>query len=85
MSISQYRLAKDISVPAMRINKTCNEKAGISTDTALRLARYFGTSSNFGPGSRLTMKPNGSRWIWATGFKKKSRFWSSPRNNAYFI
>jgi addiction module HigA family antidote len=50
MGISQYRLAKDISVPAMRINKICNEKAGISADTALRLARYFGTSVEFWTG-----------------------------------
>ncbi len=36
MGISQYRLAKDISVPAMRINKICLGRAGISADTALR-------------------------------------------------
>ncbi|VAW42426.1 Antitoxin HigA [hydrothermal vent metagenome] len=44
MEISQYRLAKDINVPAMRINKICRRQRGISADTALRLARYFGTS-----------------------------------------
>jgi antitoxin HigA-1 len=50
MGISQYRLAKDISVPAMRINKICSGKSGISADTALRLARYFGTSVEFWTG-----------------------------------
>ena len=50
IGISQYRLAKDISVPAMRISKICNRKAGISADTALRLARYFGTSVEFWTG-----------------------------------
>lgn len=50
MGISQYRLAKDISVPAMRISKICSGKSGISSDTALRLARYFGTSVEFWTG-----------------------------------
>lgn len=50
MGISQYRLAKDISVPAMRISKICNGNSGISADTALRLARYFGTSVEFWTG-----------------------------------
>ena len=47
MEISQYRLAKDIGVPAMRINRIVHEKRGISADTALRLARYFGMSVEF--------------------------------------
>jgi antitoxin HigA-1 len=50
MGISRYRLAKDISVPAMRISKICNGKCGISADTALRLARYFGTTVEFWTG-----------------------------------
>ena len=50
MGISQYRLAKDISVLAMRISKICNCKSGVSADTALRLARYFGTSVEFWTG-----------------------------------
>jgi len=50
MGISQYRLAKDINVPAMRINKICHERSGISADTALRLSRYFGTSVEFWTG-----------------------------------
>ena len=47
MEITQYRLAKDISVPARRINEIVQGKRGISADTALRLARYFGTSERF--------------------------------------
>ncbi len=50
MGISQYRLAKDIGVPAMRINKIVRGERGISTDTALRLARYFGMSVEFWTG-----------------------------------
>jgi addiction module HigA family antidote len=45
LSISQYRLAKEIHVPARRINEIVLEKRGISADTALRLGRYFGTTA----------------------------------------
>lgn len=47
MGISQYRLAKDISVSARRINEIVHGKRSISADTALRLSRYFGTSERF--------------------------------------
>ncbi len=47
MEISQYRLARDIGVPAMRISKIVSGERGISADTALRLARYFGMSVEF--------------------------------------
>ncbi len=47
MSISQYRLAKDISVPARRINEIVHGKRSITPDTALRLSRYFGLSERF--------------------------------------
>lgn len=45
--ISQYRLAKDISVPPRRINEIVRAQRGLSADTALRLARYFGTTELF--------------------------------------
>jgi addiction module HigA family antidote len=47
MGISQYRLAKDISVPARRINEIVHGKRAISADTALRLSMYFGMSERF--------------------------------------
>jgi len=47
MGISQYRVAKDISVPARRINEIVNGTRAISPDTALRLSRYFGLSERF--------------------------------------
>lgn len=47
MAISQYRLAKDISVPPRRINEIVKGKRAISPDTALRLSRYFGMSERF--------------------------------------
>ena len=47
LHLSQYRLAKDISVPARRINEIVHGKRGISAHTALRLSRFFGTSERF--------------------------------------
>ena len=47
LGLSQYRLAKDISVPPRRINEIVHGKRAISADTALRLARYFGTTDRF--------------------------------------
>ena len=47
MRISQYRLATDISVPPRRINEIVHGTRAISADTALRLARFFGTSDQF--------------------------------------
>jgi len=47
LGISQYRLAKDISVPARRINEIVHGKRSITADTALRLSRYFGLSDRF--------------------------------------
>ena len=47
MGISQYRLAKEISVPARRINEIVQGKRAITPDTALRLSRYFGMSERF--------------------------------------
>jgi addiction module HigA family antidote len=47
MGVSQYRLAKDISVPARRINEIVHGKRSITADTALRLSRFFGTSERF--------------------------------------
>jgi antitoxin HigA-1 len=47
MGVSQYRLAKDTSVPPRRINEIVHGKRAITADTALRLSRYFGTSERF--------------------------------------
>ena len=47
MGVSQYRLAKDIHVPARRINEIVHGKRSITADTALRLSRYFNLSERF--------------------------------------
>lgn len=47
MGLSQYRLAKVTSVPPRRINEIVHGNRAITADTALRLARYFGTTDRF--------------------------------------
>jgi addiction module HigA family antidote len=47
LGISRYRLAKELGVPMTRIAAICNRRRSITADTALRLARFFGTSARF--------------------------------------
>ena len=47
MEISQNRLARDIGGPPRRFNEIVHGKRAVTADTALRLARYFGTSEAF--------------------------------------
>ena len=47
MGISAYRLAKDLHISTPRANDLVRAKRGVSADTALRLARYFGNSAQF--------------------------------------
>jgi addiction module HigA family antidote len=47
LGISQYRLAKEIGVPESRISAICQGKRAVVADTAIRLARFFGTTAGF--------------------------------------
>ena len=47
MGLSQNRIARNMSVPPRRINEIVHGKRAVTADTALRLARYFGTSEEF--------------------------------------
>ena len=47
LGISQSRLARDLDIPQSRLSAIIRGKRGISADTALRLAEYFGTSPRF--------------------------------------
>jgi antitoxin HigA-1 len=47
LGITAYRLARDLAVPVTRVQAIVAERRGITADTALRLARYFGTSPEF--------------------------------------
>lgn len=50
MQISQYRLAKEIGIPATRIGEIVAGKRAVTADTGLRLSRFFGTSEAFWTG-----------------------------------
>lgn len=54
LGMSQYALAKAIDVPQIRISEIVNAKRAVTPDTALRLARYFGTSAEFWMGMQAT-------------------------------
>ncbi len=54
LDMSQYALAKAIGVPQMRISDIIHCRRGVTPDTALRLARYFGTSAEFWIGMQAT-------------------------------
>ncbi len=51
--ISQYALAKALGVPQIRISQIVNGKRAITPDTALRLARHFGTTPEFWLGMQM--------------------------------
>lgn len=54
LGLSQYALAKALGVPQMRISDLIHGRRGVTPDTALRLARYFGTSAEFWIGMQAT-------------------------------
>jgi len=54
LRLSQYAVAKAMGVPQIRISEIVNGKRAITPDTALRLARYFGTSAEFWMGMQAT-------------------------------
>ena len=77
MGISQYRLAKDIGVPVMRINKIVRGERGISADTALRLARYFGMSVEFWTGIQTHYDAEMAKMALADRLEKEVRVLAS--------
>ena len=53
LGLSQNRLARELGVPPRRINEIVHGKRSVTADTALRLARYFGTSERFWLGLQM--------------------------------
>ena len=58
MNLSVYRLAKELHVPAPRVNDIVLRKRGITADTAVRLAKFFGTSEHFWLGLQAAFEVN---------------------------
>ena len=46
LGLSQYRMARDLGVPALRVSQIVRGRRAVTADTAMRLARYFGTSAS---------------------------------------
>ena len=77
MGISQYRLAQDIGVPAMRISKIVRGERGISADTALRLAHYFGMSVEFWTGIQTHFEIEKAKMALADRIEKEVKIFAS--------
>ena len=76
MGISCYRLARDICVPVMRINKIIRGEKGISADIALRLARYFGMSVEFWTGIQTHYEIEKARMTLADRIEKEVKIFA---------
>jgi addiction module HigA family antidote len=75
LGLTAYRLAKNLHISAPRVNDLVRGKRGITADTALRLARYFGNSAQFW----LGLQSGHDLWI-----ASRSKSWSKvkPRQKA---
>ncbi len=75
LGLSAYRLAKELRISAPRVNDLVRGKRGITADTALRLARYFGNSAQFWIG----LQSGHDLWL-----ASKTKAWSKvkPRQQA---
>lgn len=73
LGLSQSRVARDINVPPRRINEIVLEKRAITADTALRLARYFGTSERFWLGLQADYELEEARRMLAGRLEKEVR------------
>ena len=62
MRLSQNRLAREIRVPPRRVNEIVLGKRSLTPDTALRLARYFGTSERFWLGLQMDYEIEEAHW-----------------------
>jgi addiction module HigA family antidote len=75
LGLSAYRLAKELHISAPRVNDLVRCKRGITADTALRLARYFGNSAQFWIGLQ------GGHDLWIAA-KSKTLIKVKPRQQA---
>ncbi len=78
LNLSQNRLARELSVPPRRINEIVLGKRSVTPDTALRLARYFGTSERFWLGLQADFDLEEARLNLANRIEREVR----PRSTA---
>ena len=65
MGLSQYRLAREIGVPAQRIGEIVAGKRSITVDTDLRLCKFFGLSNGYWLRAQMhtTRRSRNARWV----------------------
>jgi antitoxin HigA-1 len=79
LGISQYRLAKDVGVPARRINEIVKRKRAISADTAIRLALYFNMSASFWIGLQADYELDQAKLHLTKKLKKEVHPWDGQK------
>ena len=77
-NLSQNRLAREVGVPPRRINEIVLGKRSVTADTALRLARYFGTSDRFWIGLKVDYDLEETRAVLSKRLKREI----TPRRSA---
>lgn len=73
MGISQNRLAREIGVPPRRVNEIVLEKRAVTADTAIRLARFFGTSEEFWMGLQADYELEKTHRMYGSGIEGEVR------------
>ena len=73
LGVTQHRLAVEIGVPPRQINEILHVKRRITADTALRLARYFGTTDRFWLNLQTATTSSSRRTTWATLSRRSAR------------
>jgi addiction module HigA family antidote len=81
MGISQYRLAKEIDVPAQRIGAIVAGKRAVTADTDLRLCRFFGLSSGYWLRAQVAYDTEITEVTLAATLKK-IRPWTGPNDSS---
>lgn len=79
LGITQYRLAKDVGVPARRINEIVKRKRAISADTAIRLALYFNMSASFWIGLQADYELDQAKLQLTKKLKKEVHPWDGHK------
>ena len=81
MNITQYRLAKETNIDQTRISEIVKGKRSITTDTALRLSKYFGNSPEFWINLQTNYNLEEKRKVMDTELKKIHRLKHLPNEN----
>jgi addiction module HigA family antidote len=85
LQMSQYRLAKEINVPARRINEIIKHKRSISVDTALRLSIFFNMSASFWIGLQKDYELDIAKHSLISKLQKEIHPWTGKATTAHHV